>query len=61
VDGLWFVVVGWDEIGWENLMWEGFMGFIIEERNKFLNLVLKRDGSIKRDYEQRYVHDSMNL
>lgn len=41
----------WDDIGWENLMWEGFMGFIVEERNKFLNLVLERDGSIKRDYE----------
>jgi hypothetical protein len=37
------------------------MGFIVEERNKFLNLVLERDGSIKRVYEQRYVHDSMNL
>jgi hypothetical protein len=37
------------------------MGFIVEERNKFLNLVLEKDGSIKRDYEQRYVHDSMNL
>jgi hypothetical protein len=37
------------------------MGFIVEEKNKFLNLILERDGSIKRDYEQRYVHDSMIL